>query len=281
LNSETLNNLFRRTARRLSISSCPFVEARLLIQTAGRLDETEFYTRLDSPDPQTLRKKLDRLIKLRKAGHPVAYLLGKKEFWSLEFKVNRRVPIPRPETELLVERALSFPLPEHPRVLDVGTGGGNIAIALAKELPDALVSGCDISKSALRIASENARRNQVRNAKFIQSNLLVYFLKKKLWFDLIVCNPPYVSEKEWKSLPRTVRDFEPKKALVAGPSGLEIIEKLIVQAWQCLRPGGYLVFEIGTGQKEAVLKLLGSGWCELQIISDYSGIPRVCSARKS
>jgi release factor glutamine methyltransferase len=248
---------------------------------AGRLDETEFYRHLDSPVPQTLRKKLDRLIEMRKAGWPMAYLMGKKEFWSLEFKVNRPVPIPRPETEIVVEKALSLALPEKPRILDVGTGTGNIAIALAKELPEARVSGCDISKRALRIAAENARRNKVKNVKFIESNLLSFFLKRKLLFDLIVSNPPYVSEKDWKSLPRSVQYFEPKKALVAGPTGVEIIEKLIVQARQCLVGGGYIIFEIGANQKEAVLKLFGPDWSELQIISDYSGIPRVFSARKS
>lgn len=210
----------------------------------------------------------------------MAYLLGKKEFWSLEFKVNRWVFIPRPETELVVEKVLSLPLPEKPRILDVGTGSGNIAIALAKELPSARVIASDLSKRALKIARENARKNQVKNVEFVQSNLLYFFLKSNLLFDLIVSNPPYVAEKEWKKLDRPVRDFEPKKALVAGPSGLEIIEKLIKQAWFCLKPGGYLVMEIGATQKKTVLELFGSDWGQKEILPDYSGLPRVVSARK-
>jgi len=281
LSSKTLNELFRRTARKLSGSPCPSIEARLLIQLAGRMNETEFFRNLDSPVPRSLGKKLDCLIKKRKTGWPMAYLLGKKEFWGLEFKVNRWVLISRPETELVVEKVLSLPLPEKPRILDVGTGSGNIAVALAKELPEARVTGCDISKMALKIARKNVRINQIKNVKLVQGNLLSFFLKKKLSFDLIASNPPYVPEKEWKKLVRSVRDFEPKKALVAGPTGLEIVEKLVEQARQCLVPGGYLVVEIGASQKEAVLELFGPGWSEVETIPDYSGIPRVISARKS
>ncbi|MBC7362083.1 MAG: peptide chain release factor N(5)-glutamine methyltransferase [Candidatus Aminicenantes bacterium] len=280
MRSKTLNQLFRQAARKLSCSACPFLEARLLIQMAGRMTESDFFQNLDSPVPKGLENRLNRLVKKRKAGWPMAYLLGKKEFWSLEFKVNRWVFIPRPETELVVEKVLSLPLPEKPRILDVGTGSGNIAIALAKELPSARVIASDLSKRALKIARENARKNQVKNVEFVQSNLLYFFLKSNLLFDLIVSNPPYVAEKEWKKLDRPVRDFEPKRALVAGPSGLEIIEKLIKQAWFCLKPGGYLVMEIGATQEKTVLELFSSGWGQMEILPDYSGLPRVFSARK-
>lgn len=281
MRSKTLNQLFRQAARKLSHSACPFLEARLLIQLAGRMTESDFFRNLDSPVPKSLENRLNRLVKKRKAGWPIAYLLGKKEFWSLEFKVNRWVLIPRPETELVVEKVLWLPLPEKPWILDVGTGSGNIAIALAKELPSARVIASDLSKRALKIARENARKNQVKNVEFVQSNLLSFFLKSNLLFDLIVSNPPYVAEKEWKKLDRPVRDFEPKRALVAGPSGLEIIEKLIKQAWFCLKPGGYLVMEIGATQEKTVLELFSSGWGQMEILPDYSGLPRVVSARKA
>jgi len=207
----------------------------------------------------------------------MAYLQGKKEFWSLEFKVNRQVLIPRPETELLVEKILSLPLSPRPCLLDVGTGCGNLAIALAHELPRAKIIGSDLFKRTLRVAEENARRHNLKNVRFIQSDLLEHFLKRKQRFEVIVSNPPYVAEDSWQHLARPVRDFEPRKALVAGPTGLEIISRLIDQASQCLVPGGYLVFEFGAGQEERLKNLFGPGWDELEILKDYSGLPRVAS----
>jgi release factor glutamine methyltransferase len=280
LKSKSLDFVFRQTARELFFSSCPFIEARLFIQHSAKMTENEFFHHLDQPVSRAVEKKLKVLVKKRKEGWPVAYLLGKKEFWSLEFKVNRWVLIPRPETELIVETVLSLSLPNKPAILDVGTGCGNIAVALAKELPGAKVVASDISGRALKLAEFNARNNQVKNIKFVQSNLLNYFIKKKKKFEVIVSNPPYVSESEWKKLEQAVRDFEPKKALVAGSTGLEVMEKLVQQASKCLKPGGYLIMEIGAEQKAEVVRLFTQGWKEVKTLPDYSGLPRVVIAQK-
>ncbi|MBC7349254.1 MAG: peptide chain release factor N(5)-glutamine methyltransferase [Candidatus Aminicenantes bacterium] len=278
---KNLEQLFRQTASRLSLSPCPFLEARLLIQKAAGWDESEFFRQLDFPVRPVLLRKLKTLLRRRLSGWPVAYLLGRKEFWSLEFKVNRLVLIPRPETELVVEKVLSLPIPDDGRLLDVGTGCGNLALALAREKPRARVVAADISRRVLKLAAENARKNRVKNITFVHSDLLQYFIKRKQKFEAIISNPPYVSEIDWEKLDRPVREFEPKKALVAGPTGLEIIARLINQAGLCLCPGGFLVFEFGLGQEKEIFKLFGPGWSRPEITRDYSGQPRVMTARKT
>lgn len=277
---QKLETLFRQLAAQLTFSSCPFVEARLLLQLATGLEENSFFMHLDQPVSRRLQKKVWLLLQKRKEGWPIAYLTGKKEFWSLQFKVNRQVLIPRPETELLVEKALSLELPERPNILDVGTGCGNIAVALGREWPEARITACDLSLRALKMARENAARNKVRNINFVKSNLLDYFIQRRKKFDLIVSNPPYVSEEEWKKLDRPVRDFEPRRALVAGPTGLEIIKKLMTQAPLCLQRAGYLLMEIGANQAEQVLKLVEENWQEVEILKDYAGFSRAVCLRK-
>lgn len=220
-------------------------------------------------------------MRRRQSGWPMAYILGRKEFWSLEFRVNRLVLIPRPETELVIEKLLSLPLPDECCLLDVGTGCGNLAVALAREKPRARVIASDISRRALKLAAENARNNGAKNIKFVHSHLLDYFIKKKMQFEAIVSNPPYISESDWEKLDRSVRQFEPRKALVAGPTGLEIIARLVSQALRCLRPGGFLVFEFGAGQEKEIVKLFGPDWSKPEITRDYSGQPRVMTARKT
>ncbi|MBP7794209.1 MAG: peptide chain release factor N(5)-glutamine methyltransferase [Candidatus Saccharicenans sp.] len=280
MNSKNLDQLFREAAVRLSVSTCPFLEARLLIQAAGRMDEAEFFTRLSEPVWPQLEKSLERLVRQRLDGCPVAYLLGYKEFWGLPFRVNRSVLIPRPETELVVEKILTLPLSPEPLILDIGTGSGNIAVSLAKELPSARIMATDISKRALRLAGVNARLNQVDNVRFILSNLFKAFEQSQMRFDLIVSNPPYVAHDDWQKLDRSVRDFEPKKALLAGQDGLGFIRRLVRKAGQYLQPAGFLVMEIGAGQAEEVVRLLETGWSHIEIDNDYAGFPRVVSARR-
>jgi len=275
-----LDQLFREAAVRLSVSTCPFLEARLLIQAAGQMDEAEFFTRLSEPVWPQLEKSLERLVRQRLDGCPVAYLLGYKEFWGLPFRVNRSVLIPRPETELVVEKILTLPLSPEPLILDIGTGSGNIAVSLAKELPSARIMATDISKRALRLAAVNARLNQVDNVRFILSNLFKAFEQSQMRFDLIVSNPPYVAHDDWQKLDRSVRDFEPKKALLAGQDGLGFIRRLVRKAGQYLQPAGFLVMEIGAGQAEEVVRLLETGWSHIEIDNDYAGFPRVVSARR-
>ncbi|HPB58698.1 MAG TPA: peptide chain release factor N(5)-glutamine methyltransferase [Candidatus Saccharicenans sp.] len=275
-----MDQLFREAAVRLSASTCPFLEARLLIQAAGQMDEAEFFTRLSEPVWPQLEKSLERLVRQRLDGCPVAYLLGYKEFWGLPFRVNRSVLIPRPETELVVEKILTLPLSPEPLILDIGTGSGNIAVSLAKELPLARIMATDISKRALRLAAENARLNQVDNVRFILSNLFKAFEQSQMSFDLIVSNPPYVAQDDWQKLDRSVRDFEPKKALLAGQDGLRFIRRLVRKASQFLQPAGFLVMEIGAGQAEEVVRLLETGWSHVEIDNDYAGFPRVVSAQR-
>ncbi|HNS04424.1 MAG TPA: peptide chain release factor N(5)-glutamine methyltransferase [Candidatus Saccharicenans sp.] len=280
MNSKNLDQLFREAAVRLSVSTCPFLEARLLIQAAGQMDEAEFFTRLSEPVWPQLEKSLERLVRQRLDGCPVAYLLGYKEFWGLPFRVNRSVLIPRPETELVVEKILTLPLSPEPLILDIGTGSGNIAVSLAKELPSARIMATDISKRALRLAAVNARLNQVDNVRFILSNLFKAFEQSQMRFDLIVSNPPYVAHDDWQKLDRSVRDFEPKKALLAGQDGLGFIRRLVRKAGQYLQPAGFLVMEIGAGQAEEVVRLLETGWSHIEIDNDYAGFPRAVSARR-
>jgi release factor glutamine methyltransferase len=245
------------------------------------MEEAEFFCQLKSPVSERRLKKLRNLLDKRQSGWPMAYLLGKKEFWSLKFEVNPQVLIPRPETELLVEKVLAWPLPRKSYLLDVGTGCGNIAIALAKERPQFRVFASDISRRALKVAEKNASKHRVKNITFVQSNLLEYFLKEKKRFEVIVSNPPYLSEKDWSGLDGQIRGFEPKAALVAGATGLEILKKLIRQSSNCLKSSGYLALEFGQGQEKELITLFGKDWSEPKIHKDYSGYPRVLTVKKA
>jgi release factor glutamine methyltransferase len=224
------------------------------------------------------------LIQRRRQRCPVSYLTGKKEFWSLEFRVDRSVLIPRPETELLVEEVLAIWDPRFRFVMDAGTGSGNIAVVLAKELPDALVLATDISDKALRIAHENARAHAVgRRIAFACSDLFSAFLPSvlSLKLDVLVSNPPYVAEGEFEALMPEVSGYEPKRALVPGPTGLECIERLLDESQSFFRPGGIVALEIGHGQGENVRALMAASDFEpLKTRKDFQGIERVVLGKK-
>ena len=181
---------------------------------------------------------------------PLAYVLEEKEFWSLRFKVAPGVLIPRPETELLVEQVIELSSKREELIADIGTGSGNISVSLAKELRQAKIVATDVSDQALKLARHNARMHEMSTITFEKGSLVAPLeklgLQKK--FDFIVSNPPYVSEGEWQALPEEIKNQEPKRALVPGESGFEIIEKLILEAPEYLRPGGYLCLEMGWGQ---------------------------------
>ena len=189
--------------------------------------------------------------------------------------------IPRPETEHVVEAVLELAREmEHPRIVDVGTGSGCIALALAQELPQAEIHALDISTAALEIARANAARLQLNGrVRFSQGDLLSGFAGQGAAFDFVVANPPYIGENEVDVEPQ-VRDFEPHLALFAGPRGLNIIGRLAPQAGELLRPGGWLVLEIGAAQEKAVRELLHD-WVEVEVRPDLRGIPRVVVARKN
>ncbi len=197
----------------------------------------------------------------RLAGTPLAYITGKKEFWSLPFKIVPGVLIPRPETGAY--RGDGFGMSPGPgeTIVDIGTGSGAIAVALGKELPRVRIIATDVSAKALELAKYNARQNGVKNITFKRGSLFRPLRELKLEgrCGYIVSNPPYVSAADWTTLPAEVRDHEPKRALLGGETGLEFIEKLVSGSLTYLRPGGTLVFEIGQGQAEGALALFDRG----------------------
>lgn len=235
----------------------------------------------------------------RSRGVPAQYITGHQEFWGMDLIVTPAVLIPRPETEHLIETALkvlasdlglqtpdlgteaSKSEAQDPknkvRIVDVGTGSGCIALALAKDFPRAEIDATDISAAALEIARANAARHQLENRiHFHQTDL---FERLTGSFDMIVSNPPYVGESEADTVQLEVRKFEPRMAVFAGPTGTEVIARLIPQAWDALRPGGALVMEISGTIVDRVRQLL-EGWGDLQVIADLQAIPRVVRARK-
>lgn len=259
----------------------PELEAKLLLLAATGLSEEQLYTSPKWIPPLSSRRKFYRLIALRCSGIPMAYLLGRQEFWSLPFLVGKGVLIPRPETELLVEEALAVTSNNQQAVVvDIGTGCGNIAIALAKERPEAFILATDISSEAIGWAKRNLEFHQIGNVHLLQGDGLAplqnSFPRRQV--DLIVSNPPYVSQNEWENLSSSIKDYEPRAALLAGEDGLEVIAKIIKDAPLLLKPGGVLLLEIGWNQKEKVEELFDSQWAEITFRADYQGIPRLCRA---
>ena len=218
----------------------------------------------------------------RASGEPLQYITGHQEFWELDLRVTPAVLIPRPETEHAVEAALELARGiEEPRIVDVGTGSGCIALALASELPNAAIEAVDISAEALKVASSNAHRlGFADRIHFTQSDLLQVFLDAPQSFDLIVSNPPYVGESEADKLQIEVRQHEPHAALFGGQEGLDVYRRLIPQAREVLKPKGWLVMEIGYSQEMAIRNLLHD-WTEVHSVPDLQGIPRVMVARRS
>jgi release factor glutamine methyltransferase len=210
------------------------------------------------------------LVSLRRKGEPIQYITGEAEFYGLPFRVTRDVLIPRPETEHLVEKVLSLTDRfEQPRIVDVGTGSGAIAVALALN---------DISSRALAIAEENAKRNGV-TLRILPGDLLAPVAEEK--FEIIVSNPPYVPTTDRATLSVEVREYEPALALFAGDDGLDVYRRLIPVAFDALTPGGYVALEIGYGQSTALEALLArSGFERIEFVPDLQGIPRVACAQR-
>jgi release factor glutamine methyltransferase len=214
---------------------------------------------------------------------PVAYITGRKEFWSFTLEVNSSVLIPRPDTEIIVEEALNIyrnftSLPV--RILDIGTGSGAIALALAREITGAKVVATDISIAALNLAQKNAATLGLKEKiDFRQGNL---FEPVDGLFDIIVSNPPYIAANDYEELPASVKAFEPREALFAGESGLEFYEKLIYQADGYLQKNGWLLLEIGAKQEAGIRGIIeGSGFYDsIEMRADYAGLPRVIKARR-
>lgn len=252
-------------------------DAELLLLRVLRRDRAWLLTHPDAELTPEQTQQYESFIGRRARHEPVQYILGEQEFFGLAMRVTPAVLIPRPETEHLVEALLSrVPQTALLGICDVGTGSGAIAVALAHALPNAQVTALDISPEALEIAHHNAARHQVANRmRFLESDLLSAIPGEH--FDAIVSNPPYVAESE--ILEPQVRDYEPGAALYAGPTGLEIYRRLIPQAHDALIPGGWLLLEIGHGQRDALASLL-TGWHSVEFVADLAGIPRVAIARR-
>lgn len=220
------------------------------------------------------------LIARRLKNEPIQYITGEQGFFGLALRVTPAVLIPRPETEHLVEAVLAeIDVSEPVRVLDVGTGSGAIAIALASRLPRAEIVAVDISRTALEIARENAARYGVSGqVRLVALDLLDGLAGEEFAFDVIVSNPPYVAEGEREGLHPQVREWEPAEALFAGVDGMDVYRRLVPQAGGALRPGGLLAMEIGQGQREAIATLLAE-WGEVRFVDDLRGIARVVMAR--
>ena len=226
--------------------------------------------------------RYDEVIAQRAKAFPSQYITGHQEFWGLDFLVSPAVLIPRPETEHLVETVLELAREaRQPRIVDVGTGSGCIALALAHELKGADIFGVDLSADALEIARANAARLQLDDrVRFLQSNVLEALAARRD-FDFVVSNPPYVGFNEADKVQRSVFEYEPKMAVFAGDSGLDVIRPLIAEAHSTLKPGGWLAMEIGYSMRDAVLALLGPTLWEMPaVVPDLQGIPRVIAARK-
>jgi len=232
-------------------------------------------------------RRFDEVLARRATGMPAQYITGHQEFWGMDLIVSPAVLIPRPETEHVIEAVLPLAQSQSmdglesssSRIVDVGTGSGAIAIALTKELPTAEMHATDISPEALEVARANAARHNLDSRiEFRQSDLLEGFSPRSL--DFVVSNPPYVGESEEESVQLEVRKFEPRNAVFSGPTGLEIIERLIPEAQTALKPGGWLVFEISGTIADRVRPLLSS-WSEVEIRNDLQGIARVAMARKN
>jgi len=218
----------------------------------------------------------------RASGIPSQYITGHQEFWGLDFVVSAAVLIPRPETEHLVETVLELAreVPQ-PRIVDVGTGSGCIALALANELKGADVYAVDLSGDALEIARANAARLQLDGrVTFLQSDVLAALAGDRE-FDFVVSNPPYVGLDEADKVQRSVFEHEPRMAVFAGEHGLDVIRPLIEQANAVLKPGGWLAMEIGYSMRDMVVELLiPTMWDDVRVVPDLQGIPRVIAARK-
>lgn len=268
----------------------PRLNAELLLARSLNLSREGLYRNLHGQLKEKERETLEKMIQRRISGVPLQYILEKQEFWSIDLKVDPRVLIPRPETEVLVEQSLLI-LSENslwgvPSILEIGTGSGAIAIALAKEVKNIFLIATDISRDALVLAKENAISAGIQDQiKFVNGDLFgpLHPSKERKPFDLILSNPPYIIRHEIGSLAKEVRDYEPTIALDGGEDGLEFYRHLISQAPFYLREGGWLLLEIGQDQREMVSKLIEEEgtFLKSECVPDLSGFERVVKAQKN
>ncbi|MDT8301888.1 MAG: peptide chain release factor N(5)-glutamine methyltransferase, partial [Sedimentisphaerales bacterium] len=266
----------------------PRLSAELLLSHTVGLTRIELYTQFDRPVPPEQLDKLRDLVKRAGQNEPIAYLVGRTEFYSLQLDVTPDCMVPRPETELLVERAIEF-LRERPTstqyVCDLCTGSGCIAVAIANNFTDSRIIATDICDAALAVAVGNIKKHQLNDRITLLCGDLFDPIISGLdvnEFDLIVSNPPYVSSAEYEKLDKNVKDYEPKKALFAGVHGLDVYSRIIEKAGQFIKPDGALMLEIGYAQGPAVKELLeqAGDFSEIKIEKDFHNNDRIISALK-
>ena len=249
-------------------------EAEWLVALSLKIRRSEVYSLGENELTSQEQKKIEANLAKRKQHMPLAYIVGDAEFYGIKIVVNENVLIPRPETEEVVEFALKH-INKTSKVLDIGTGSGAIAVAIAKKT-NAQVTAVDISEKALDIARKNAKKNGV-NVEFLQSDVFSSLETRK--FDVIISNPPYIRESEYQTLMPEVKDFEPKLALVAEDDGLKIYKQIINDAPKHLEKNGVIVFEIGYSQGKQIQNLLEKDFKEIKILKDLQGNDRIAFAR--
>ena len=265
----------------------PRLSAELLLSQVLGLKRIELYTQFDKPVDKQQLDRLHDLVERAGQNEPIAYLVGRTEFYSLEINITPDCMVPRPETELLVERAIEFLRTRTSTqfVCDLCTGSGCIAVAIAKNFPDARIIATDICDSALAVAAGNIEKHQLKDRITLLCGDLFDPIISGLdvnEFDLIVCNPPYVSTAEYEKLDRNVKDYEPKIALFAGVDGLDIYRRIIEKSDEFLKSDAALMLEIGFAQGQAVRQLLEQtgAFAEIKIEKDFHNNDRIVSARK-
>jgi release factor glutamine methyltransferase len=282
----TVARCVREARHRLRAAGIPAdeadLDARLLAQHVLGWSTERYFVDAGEPEPSAFAGQFDPLVERRAAREPFAYIVGYEEFWGLRIAVTPAVLIPRPETEMLVELALEeCRAAPQLTVADVCTGSGCVAVAIAHDCGAATVVGTDVAVAALDVARQNADRHGVAGrARFVEADL---FDAGSGPFDLIVANPPYVTESDYPTLQPEVREHEPALALVGGADGLAVIRRLAADAPARLRPGAALLFEFGFGQADAVAQLISStaGLTMVGLRPDLQGIPRVAIARRA
>ncbi|MGC8977674.1 MAG: peptide chain release factor N(5)-glutamine methyltransferase [Candidatus Ratteibacteria bacterium] len=276
----TLQNVGIKILKKNKIEN-PEIETEILLSEILGIERYQIYTEKIELSKK-IEKKFLKFIKQRVRRIPLQYIIKKTYFFDTQLKIEKGVFIPRPETELLVEKIIKIYkenfLPESVKILDIGTGCGNIAICLAKNIENSYVIGIDISKKSLKIAKENARLNNVENKiNFKYSNL---FSNINDNFDIIVSNPPYISENEYPSLSKEIK-YEPKRAIIGGKDGLKIIKKILKECPKFLKNNGYLILEVGYKQSDKIKEIKSNKLTLISIEKDLQGYERVMVFKKN
>jgi release factor glutamine methyltransferase len=265
-------------------SDTPRLETEILLAHARGCRRIELYTRFDEVLSEKERSTMRDLVRRRAQSEPVAYLVGHREFFGLDFRVTPAVLIPRPDTETLVVELLDVAKPlAAPRILDIGTGSGCIAIAAAVNLPNAQITATDASDAALAVARENAASHKITERIRFLSGDLFRVLEPNERFDIVASNPPYIADHEKETLQNDVRKYEPHEALFSGPTGLETLFRIVDQAPDFLNVGGTLMLEISPEQASAVVGRMEASakYRDIRVVKDVPGLARVVRAQLS